>query len=223
MTFLLRYLRPEDDFLDVGANIGIYTLLAASIIQSGTIYSIEALPKNFERLQENLALNQFTHVKAMAIAISDRSGSVYLNVSDSDSLPFITAAPTEQSLDIPTERLENVVTDSTRLSLAKMDIEGAELLAFKGATSLLSNHQPPVWILELNNLSQRFGYGQSDVAQFLQQHGYTLYLYDADTNQLTLIHPGQQPDQNVLAIAQNRLEQVCDRLNTSLPDDGQLT
>jgi FkbM family methyltransferase len=215
MTFLLRYLRPDDDFIDIGANIGIYSLLAASIIQSGTIYSIEAFPKNFERLQENLALNQLTQVDARAIAISDQSGTVHLHPSDADSLPFIRLTPTERSLEIPAESLDNLITHPTQLSLAKMDIEGAELLALKGATALLSQQQPPVWIIELNDLSQRFGHSQSDVAQFLQQYGYSLYLYDADTNQLTPIHPGQQPDKNVLAIATAALPHVTDRLNTA--------
>ncbi|NEP54131.1 MAG: hypothetical protein F6K65_37215, partial [Moorea sp. SIO3C2] len=53
MNFLLRYLRDSDSFIDIGANVGIYTLLAASKIKSGLIYSFEALPKNFYRLKEN--------------------------------------------------------------------------------------------------------------------------------------------------------------------------
>ncbi|PSO76936.1 MAG: hypothetical protein BRC44_14965 [Cyanobacteria bacterium QS_4_48_99] len=58
MKFLLRYLRDEDSFLDIGANVGVYTLLAASKVRSGWIYSFEALPKNYQRMQENLKLNE---------------------------------------------------------------------------------------------------------------------------------------------------------------------
>lgn len=68
MNFLLRYLRAEDSFLDIGANIGIYTLLAASIIKSGIIYSFEALPKNYTRLEENLKINQLEQVKTYLLA-----------------------------------------------------------------------------------------------------------------------------------------------------------
>jgi len=74
MNFLLRYLRPKGSFLDVGANIGVYTLLATSKIDSGSIYSFEALPKNYKRLQENIRLNQFEHVKTYEIAVADQAG-----------------------------------------------------------------------------------------------------------------------------------------------------
>ncbi|MCJ8280241.1 MAG: FkbM family methyltransferase [Rivularia sp. ALOHA_DT_140] len=89
MNFLLRYLRDSDSFLDIGANVGIYTLLAASKIKSGLIYSFEALPKNVVRLKENLELNQLQQIKTYSLAISDSTGSITLNLAEGDSMPFI--------------------------------------------------------------------------------------------------------------------------------------
>jgi len=213
MNFLLRYLRPKDSFLDVGANIGVYTLLAASRIASGSIYSFEALPKNYERLQENIRLNQFEQVKAYAIAVSDQAGSVALNLAEGDSMPFITSTVAHNTITVSTNTLANLLHDEpiSDLTLAKMDIEGAELLALKGATSLLKQQRPPVWILEINDAVSNFGHRKQDIVDFLNSYDYNLYSYSADTNQLSPITLEEQQN-NVLAIADSAVDFVRDRL-----------
>ncbi|MEW5856274.1 MAG: FkbM family methyltransferase [Cyanobacteriota bacterium] len=214
MNFLLRYLRPEDSFLDIGANIGVYTLLAASKIQSGSIHSFEALPKNYERLQENIKLNSLEQVKTHAIAVSNQTGSVALNLAEGDSMPFITHSATDSTLTVPTDTLDNQLQpySVSNLTLAKMDIEGAELLALKGAVSLLKQQRPYVWILEINDSVNHFGYRKEDVVDFLHSFGYSLYRYSALTNQISPITLEQQQGNNVLAIADSAVEFVRDRL-----------
>jgi FkbM family methyltransferase len=215
MNFLLRYLRPEDSFIDIGANIGIYTLLAASRISSGSIYCFEALPKNYDRLKENLKLNHFEQVKPFAIAISDHSGSVALNLAEGDSMPFITSLATDRTITVPTDTLDHLLHDQPQssLTLGKMDIEGAELLALKGSTSLLQQHLPPVWILEINDAVNNFGYQKQDLVNFLKGYSYNLYTYSADTNQIFPITLNEQQGNNVLAIADSAIDFVRDRLS----------
>jgi FkbM family methyltransferase len=214
MNFLLRYLRAEDSFLDIGANIGVYTLLAASKIDAGSIYSFEVLPKNHERLQENLRINQFKHVKAHAIAVSDCTGNVALNLNDEDSTPFIGKTVSSNTLRVPTDTLDNILHNQslTNLTLAKMDIEGAELLALKGAVSLLQQQRPHVWILEINSTVSHFGHQEQDLLDFLHSYGYHLYTYHADTNQISSITLEQQQGNNALVIADSALDFVHERL-----------
>ncbi len=214
MNFLLRYLRDEDSFLDIGANVGVYTLMAASKIKSGSIYSFEVLPKNYNRLEENVDLNQFQHVKPYKLAVSDFTGTTALNLAGGDSMPFITLTATDNTITVPTDMLDNLLQNKSfaNLTLAKMDIEGAEILAFKGATSLLKQQRPYVWILEINDAVNNFGYHKQDVADFLQDYGYHLYNYDADTNKLDAVTLDQQRGNNVLAIANSALNFVHNRL-----------
>ena len=221
MNFLLRYLREEDSFLDIGANIGIYTLLAASKIKSGSIYSFEALPINYLRLEENIKLNNLTQVKPLSIAIADSVGSVTIsNNTKSDSTAFITTNTqdtTAESLQIPSSTLDNLLQNENlnHLTLAKMDIEGAEILALKGATSLLQQQRPHVWILELLN-GVNHGYRKQDIVKLLQDYGYGLYHYNADINQLQSITLEYQRSHNVFAIANSALGFVHSRLSESL-------
>jgi FkbM family methyltransferase len=214
MNFLLRYLRPEDSFLDIGANIGIYTLLAASVISSGTIHSFEVLPKNYQRLQENIKLNNFEQVKIYNIAVSDKKGNIFLHLAEGDSMPFITNKATDKTITVSTDTLDNLLAEQNlnNLTLAKIDIEGAELLAFQGAINLFKKQLPPVWIMEINNTVSNFGHHKEEIIEFLNSCGYKLYSYRADTNQINLINLEQQEGNNVLAIANSALDMVRDRL-----------
>ncbi|MBW4509728.1 MAG: FkbM family methyltransferase [Scytonematopsis contorta HA4267-MV1] len=220
MNFLLRYLRPNDSFLDIGANIGIYTLLAASKIESSSIYSFEVLPKNYNRLEENLKINQFQHVQTYQVAISDITGSIALNIAEGDSMPFITntSTDTNKTIQVSTDTLDNLLQNQSlsNLTLAKMDIEGAELLAFKGAKLLLKQQRPTVWILEVNDAVNNFGHKKQDVIDLLQFYGYGLYTYDAEINQIKSINLEQQQGNNVLAIANSHIDFVCNRLGTKI-------
>ncbi|WP_414623421.1 FkbM family methyltransferase [Calothrix sp. CCY 0018] len=220
MNFVLRYLREEDSFLDIGANIGIYTLLAASKIKSGSIFSFEALPTNYRRLEENINLNNLTQVKPYSIAIADSVGSVTIsNNTKSDSTAFITTNTTNttaESLQIASSTLDTELQNENlnHLTLAKMDIEGAEILALKGAKYLLQQQRPHVWILELLN-GVNHGYRKQDIVNLLQDYGYGLYHYNADTNQLQSITLESVQSDNVFAIANSALDFVRLRLSES--------
>lgn len=221
MNFLLRYLRAEDSFIDVGANVGVYTLLAASKIHAGSLHSFEVLPKNHARLQENLRLNQFNQVKTYALAVSDQPGTVALNLAEGDSMPFITHTQTNNTITVTTDTLDNLLQNRsfTNLTLAKMDIEGAELLALKGAVSLLKQQRPYVWILEINDAVSNFGHRKQDIVDFLYGYGYRLYSYSADTNKISPITLEQKQGNNVLAITDSAVDFVRDRLaEIPLPD-----
>jgi len=217
MNFLVRYLRPEDCFLDIGANIGVYSLLAASKIKTGSIYAFEALPKNYQRLQENIALNQISNIQIYQVAISDQVGEICLNLAEGDSMPFITEETNQKTIKVSTNTLDNLLDQEVinNLTLAKMDIEGAELLAFKGATSILAQNHPYVWILEINDSVQHFGHQKQDVVNFLKQYGYSIYQYSAETNQLNQISLEKQTGNNVLAIHQDAIHSVKKRLQES--------
>lgn len=214
MNFLLRYLRAEDSFLDIGANIGIYTLLAASKIHTGLIHSFEVLPKNYNRLQENIKLNQLNQVKTYEVAVSDHTGKIALNLAEGDSMPFITQTVTANTITVPTDTLDNLLDNQqlANLTLAKMDIEGAEILALKGAVSLLKHQRPHVWILEINDTVSHFGHQKQDLVNFLHSYNYELYCYNTDTNQLSPITIEEKTGNNVLAIADSALDFVRDRL-----------
>src|SRR5262249_20876384 len=81
-AFLNRFLRPGDIFIDVGANIGLYTLIAAARVgPSGRVVALEPTTTTFARLMDNVQLNKFSNVNCVNLALSDWSGHLDLTRS----------------------------------------------------------------------------------------------------------------------------------------------
>jgi FkbM family methyltransferase len=212
--FVQRYLQPGDHFIDAGANIGLYTLLAASQIgKSGHLYAFEPCPKTVARLQENLSDNQLDWVRFHAIALGETDTTIALT-TDLDTINHIFSEDdhNQSTVHVPCQRLDHVVDPSLTYAIAKLDVEGFELPLLKGAYNLLANHQIEVLILEINGASHRYGISAEDIVSYLKSLGYTSFSYQFDTNQLTPIDNGWD---DVLFISDRHLEKVRSRLHPS--------
>jgi len=217
MHFLRRYLRPGDAVFDVGANIGIYSLLMASLVgASGRVWAFEPGPKAQHRLAENLEINQLNHVIVHACALGEHAGQVnFLDQYDTTNRVQTAADVGRSTMLVPVARLDDIV--DSHFMFGKMDIEGAEPLALRGAERLLKEANPPVWLVELNGSLHAFGFTESAFANWLAEQGYDLGLYDADRHELSFTH--LQPwliSPNVFAIARNHKHQVAERCGARL-------
>lgn len=129
-NFLREMLAPNDTFLDIGANIGIYTLLASSLLsEKGKVISIEADPYNYQKLLNNIKLNSFTNTIPLNIGVSDKSETLHLGINESgnrggNSFHFVS----EKSVKVACQSLLNILTDLkiNSIKMMKIDIEGFE-------------------------------------------------------------------------------------------------
>src|SRR5262249_32623513 len=119
----------------------------------------------------------------------------------------------EEAEEVLVMRLEDEV-GSIPFAMGKVDIEGAELPAMRGAVRMLEAHNPPVWLLETNNLCHRYGYTREELIRFLGLFGYRLAVYDADANRLQWAEDVLRSQQNILAIAEVWRAQVESRLGS---------
>lgn len=142
-AWITSRLSPGDVFIDVGANIGYYSLLASTLVgRSGRVVAIEASPAIFRQLQENLARNGVGNVRSVNVAVSDRKGIVQLfrgpdhNIGETSVFPAAGFVPDDSVEAAP---LEEVIPRKELASarLIKIDIEGAERLVVPGIESLL--------------------------------------------------------------------------------------
>ena len=155
MAELLRkYLIPTRDFIDVGANIGFYTVLAAKLLTSGRVLAIEPHPAAHRRLLDNLARNQVEHLVEVFFGLaSDREGEAELHAIEgmeeySSMGRIVHHAVTNKSkasIIAPSVKLDSLVK-SHNLSpgVIKIDVEGAERLVLKGASETLRIFRPVV-------------------------------------------------------------------------------
>jgi FkbM family methyltransferase len=218
MTFMERYLRASDTVIDVGASIGIYTLLAARLVgRSGRVFAFEPTPESCRRLQEKLALNVVECVTVQQSAVSDRCGTM-LFTADRDTANHFTfdSSYAGHSISVPVTTLDATLREST-CSLVKIDAEGAEPLILNGARSAIAQRRMSVLQLELGErFVKRAGSSVHEIRDGLVQSGYRLWTYAAKENQLlpwtspVRRQPGHAGD--VLAIAESELERVQQRL-----------
>jgi FkbM family methyltransferase len=183
---LAKYLRPGDTFVDVGANIGIHSLLAAKLVcPEGKVYAVEPHPRTFRFLQGNICLNRFTNVHAIQAVVGQQEGTAHLTSTRSDDMNHVS----KSGLQVEQHPLDSIIPD-VPIRLLKIDVEGFELFVLKGSQRVLRNTEA-VYFEASEQFFQRFGYSTSDVLQFLSEHGF-------DTGRPPDYRP-QQPE-NLIAV-----------------------
>jgi FkbM family methyltransferase len=144
-----RLLPSGGTFVDVGANIGLHAIRAARAVGAGgTVICFEPNPGNVELLTLTMTANQFDQVTIRPVAASDRPGVVPLHARRGQSNGTVEEGtirwPSDVQVDVPSARLDDELAGIDRLDLLKIDIEGAEPLAFAGMAETLARFKPPI-------------------------------------------------------------------------------
>ena len=161
-------LAPGDTFVDVGANVGSLTIVAARHVGLyGAVFSYEPHPKTFRFLSENILLNGAGNVRAMNCALGTESGEVSFSDRSADDQNSVTA---DGSILVPLRTLDSLVPD-TPISLLKIDVEGYEKFVLSGASQVLDNTSN-VMIEVSESHFERFGYSTRDIIEMLESHGF---------------------------------------------------
>ncbi len=184
--FIRRFLRPGMVFLDVGAHIGEYTLLAAqSVGASGEVHGFEPQANLFPILSENVRMNSLSNVILNCSAVSDHIGEIEFEVGREPSVASIRKHTDPNNaakfVQVACTSLDTYWCGRhNKIDLIKVDVEGAENLVFQGAEGLLSlpSQEAPTWIFEYSpNNYACFGYQASDLLELLKRHNYQVWQY----------------------------------------------
>jgi FkbM family methyltransferase len=144
-------LRAGESFVDVGANIGTYSLMASRIVgPGGGVCAFEPCPQNFERLKENISLNGITNIRWSEKAISDDSSGANLyetpNPANSGQ-PSLKPRDGATKVKVLCTTLDKELRDSP-VNLVKMDVEGCEDRVIRGGDRLFSRADAPLVLCE---------------------------------------------------------------------------
>jgi FkbM family methyltransferase len=138
----LQHVREGDSVLDLGANVGYYTLLLARQVgPTGKVYAFEPDPDNFALLVRNVERNGYRNVTMIQKAAAAFAGTtrLYLSGNNSGDHRIHDSAPGRPFHEVETVRVDDILSDATpRLGLVKMDIQGAEGLALEGMKAVLA-------------------------------------------------------------------------------------
>lgn len=145
--------REEDTVVDIGANIGYFTLLAAKLVGSkGKVYAFEPEPRNYSMVLKNVELNGYDNVIANQKAISNISGTVRLYLSDKDigshtlrerhDVPQFAESQSGEFVEVESITLDEFFNNKRcPINVIKMDMEGAEMLALSGMDRIINENK----------------------------------------------------------------------------------
>jgi FkbM family methyltransferase len=181
-AYFCSLLQPGMTFLDVGANVGYYSLLAAPLVgASGGIHAFEPVSTMHEMLRSNFERNQIRQAVANRLIVSDSSGPKTINLSPEDNCGSSSVGIVLRG-DHRTETVESITLDDylrqrglARVDVIKMDVEGHETAVLRGASALLREKRP-VWLIEVReNLLRQSGSSRAELYGLLQAAGYAAY------------------------------------------------
>lgn len=198
LTLLQSRLQPGDTALDIGANVGVFTLpLAASVGRSGQDIAVEASPPVVQYLDRNVRVNQLTNVLHHHAAAADQPGEVSFFEAPAHSfgmsgLGNLAGSTTHR---VPARTVDEMVSTagSQRVAATKVDVEGFEVLVFKGARGLIERRALNFILFEFLDWAEaRVPGGQpGDAQRFLREMGFQLWRLDD-------YHHGRPPLDHVL-------------------------
>jgi FkbM family methyltransferase len=184
LQFVLGYLRPGDHFVDVGANVGVFSVLVGTRLPGVRITAIEPFPPVVADLERNLALNELD-VTLVPDAVGAEPGQAAFEVLERDVLnrlspdglsPDGAGAAPGTTIPVAVRTLDDLVGDDPP-ALVKIDVEGAELTVLRGAQGLLREAKPVV-LFEHCGHGASFGVTPSEIRAFFEGLGYTIHLLD---------------------------------------------
>ncbi|MFT7299772.1 MAG: FkbM family methyltransferase [Porticoccus sp.] len=182
--------------IDVGANIGYYTLLSAQIVgHSGYVYSIEAHPKTFGYLEKNVALNKYENITMFNLALGEKKGNVTFTDEIKDDLNRVSD---DGSVVVLMDKLDNLEFCHEKINLLKIDVEGYEKFVINGANKILKKTET-IFFEAWSKHFEKYGYTLSDIFDVLRDFGF-IYLVNCESG-YEVIDENFKPDKCVDIIA----------------------
>lgn len=176
---IATYLHPDQVFIDVGANKGDFSLYAASLVgKDGIVIAIEPDPDNCHWIRRSIALNKYHQVTLREAALSEQAGHATLYRGQKSGwhslLPGLPGRDRD-TVQVQTISLDDLVAElglNGRVSMIKVDVEGAEMMVLRGATETLRSQPQPVIVMDVHPY---LGVDPEEVCRFLKGLGYGIF------------------------------------------------
>lgn len=211
LYFLDQVLKAGNVFVDVGANMGLYSLFAANRVGvHGYIIAIEPSTRDFERLETNVKLNSFRNIKPEHCALSNHAGFAELHIAKERNAGHNTfgtfayeGVRQERTEHVRLQTLDEMIQQKRleRIDVIKVDVEGSELSVLEGAENTINKFHP-ILLLELSDMTLApQGCTSSQVWRFLTGKGYTIFEYDGKTGHPVAAELKQRYEsENIIAV-----------------------
>jgi FkbM family methyltransferase len=179
MMFLLHLLRPGDIFVDAGANIGSYTILASSVAGAKSI-SFEPVPSTFLHLKNNVAINNIESLVELHNAGVGKEKGRMSFTSSFDTMNHVvtdSSKANQETIQVDIVTLDDILGNRMP-TLIKIDTEGFEMSVLQGTSATLKHEKLLAIIVEINGSCHRYGINEKDIHEFIIKRGFVPITYD---------------------------------------------
>lgn len=200
MGYALHVLTPDDIFIDIGANVGSYTIIASAARHARTI-CFEPIPETYNRLLKNIQVNNIQSlVTPNNCGVSDVKGELLFTstqntmnhaLSESESL--------QDSIRINVLPLD-VLLENINPTFIKIDVEGMETKVINGAKNTLQKPSLNSIIMEVNGSGERYGFTDSDIIKTITNNDFQPYTYKPFEKELSIINSTKDICGNIIFI-----------------------
>ena len=176
-NIIREYLKPGSVFIDIGANIGWYTIQASHWVgEKGIVMAFEPRPSTFEYLSKSIQENGFRNVRLFNIALSNAPGHLNLMKVDGQRNTGGSYLGTGVGIEVPLRTLDQLSEGLDRLDMIKMDVEGWEPMVIEGARKTIEKYKPII-VSEISSdfLQDRVSLSASTFIQSVNALGYRCY------------------------------------------------
>lgn len=196
--YFCTLIKPGTVVVDVGANVGIFTLLAAKLLEgTGKIYSFEPTPRIYEILRDNVQVNSFLElgiVHLHQLAVTDRSGKACLSIFNNDSghNTLFRDGKADGEIEVTTTSLDEILATQERVDIVKIDAEGAEPLIVRGMQQVIKRNPKIRILLEFAPVHlKRAGRSPLEVLNEFGSFGFDIRRIDDVNGDLLSVAPGE--------------------------------
>lgn len=186
-------IKPGDIVIDVGANIGYYTLIFAKLVgKTGKVIAFEPEPKNFEILKKNIEINNYDNVIAEQKIVSDKCGKMKLYLSDSGIVGhrIKQIENLEKCIEVESIILDDYMKKLNldgKINFIKIDVEGAEHVVLKGSKKILEKNNHLKIFTEFNREEiKKYDSDPDEMLSLLINNDFHFFLPNYKTNTLSL-------------------------------------
>lgn len=201
MSFFEHYLRATDVVVDVGANIGAWSLIAATKSPQGTIIAFEPTPVA-NKLRANLRLNNFTNVEVRSEVVSNKDGFEQFSIPKESEISHITTSK-KGSRKLKAMTLDTLIAQHhqiKKIDFLKIDVEGAEMKVLQGARKLFAKQKIELVLFEFGKKAANFGYTFADMYTFFDSQKFDLYEFVGNSLQPITSQFASTTTENIVAV-----------------------
>lgn len=208
LLFVIDALSDGDGFVDVGANIGIYSMCAAA--RGAKVVAFEPVAAARNAFEANVALNGYgERVQVLDCALSDENTSLRITSNLESSNHLVRNGESGSGEIVSVRRLDDLVAERRdvfpeRISVVKVDAEGFDANVLRGAGRTLAEHRPAV-VVEI-------WAGGREVRDALEPLGYAMLHYDAKSHGLERLQADFKTDGYFVAVHESRVDETRERL-----------